>query len=40
MVLYKNNEDYEDAVKDAKRIKELDPKFSQIDFEISNLEKL
>ena len=40
MVLYKNNEDYEDALKDAKRIKELDPKFQQIDNEILSLEKL
>ena len=34
MVLFKNNEDYEDAVKEAKRVKELDPNFSQIDKEI------
>ena len=27
MVLFKNNEDYEDAVKDAKKVKDLDPKF-------------
>ena len=27
MVLFKSNEDYEDAVKDAKKVKDLDPKF-------------
>lgn len=34
MVLFKNNEDYEDAVKEAKRVKELDQNFPQIDKEI------
>ena len=40
MVLFKSNEDYEDAVKDAKRVNELDSKFPQIDHEIAALEKL
>ena len=40
MVLFKSNEDYEDALKDAKRVKELDSKFPQIDHEIATLEKL
>lgn len=40
MVLFKNNEDYEDAVKEAKRVKELDQNFPQIDKEIQALEKL
>jgi hypothetical protein len=39
MVLFRANEDYEDAVKDAKRVRELDPKFSLIDKEIVSLEK-
>jgi len=28
MVLFRGNEEYEDALKDAKIVKELDPKFS------------
>jgi len=30
MTLFKQNEDYEDAVKDAKRVQELDPSFPNI----------
>lgn len=40
MTLYKQNTDYEDALKDAKRVQELDPNFSKISQEISELEKL
>ena len=40
MCLYRLNEDYEDALKDAKKVKELDPSFPQISNEIQHLEKL
>ena len=40
MTLFKQNEDYEDAVKDAKRVQELDPSFPNIQSEIALLEKL
>lgn len=40
MTLLKANEDYEEAIKDAKKVQELDPHFHQINKEIQQLEKL
>ena len=40
MCLYKQNTDYEDAIKDAKRVQELDHNFPKISAEIVELEKL
>ncbi len=40
MCLYKINQDFEDALKDAKRVQEIDPGFSKIGSEIAELEKL
>lgn len=40
MALYKQNEDYEDALKDAKQVAELDAAFPKIHQEVMELERL
>ena len=40
MMIYKEEEEYEEAVKDAKRIQELDPCFKGISSTIYELESL
>ena len=40
MTLLKAEKEYEEALVDAKRIKELDPNFAQINKTIIDLEKL
>ena len=40
MMILKSETEYEEALVDAKRIKELDPKFNNINKETIELEKL